>query len=306
MDPRTPKDEGSPLGDPTRFETHPSRYKHWRLTTAGEVATLVMAVDDAHPHRPGYELKLNSYDLSVDIELADAISRLRFEHPEVKCLVFTADLDRVFCSGANIYMLGLSTHSFKVNFCKFTNETRLYLEDAAEHSGLASLAACKGTTAGGGYELALACNETMLVDDGNSAVSFPETPLLAVLPGTGGLTRLVDKRKVRRDRADVFCTTAEGIKGKRAKDWGLVDHLVSRTKWDASVTEAAKALAAKQTITRGPAFVLPALDAKISADKLAYKYVELAFDPAQRTAALTVKGPDAAEDLDAVDEAPVL
>ena len=286
--------------DPTSFETHPSRYHHWKLAIDGDIARLTMAVDDAHPHKPGYELKLNSYDLSVDIELADAIQRLRFEHPEVKCVVFGADLDRVFCSGANIYMLGLSTHSFKVNFCKFTNETRLYLEDAAEHSGLASLAACKGTTAGGGYELALACNETMLVDDGNSAVSFPETPLLAVLPGTGGLTRLVDKRKVRRDRADVFCTTAEGIKGKRAKDWGLIDHLVSRTKWDATVTEAAKALAAKQTITRGPAFALPALDAKITADKLAYKFVELSFDHAQRTAALTVRGPDAAEDLDAV------
>ena len=286
--------------DPTSFETHPSRYHHWKLAIDGDIARLTMAVDDAHPHKPGYELKLNSYDLSVDIELADAIQRLRFEHPEVKCVVFGADLDRVFCSGANIYMLGLSTHSFKVNFCKFTNETRLYLEDAAADSGLASLAACKGTTAGGGYELALACNETMLVDDGNSAVSFPETPLLAVLPGTGGLTRLVDKRKVRRDRADVFCTTAEGIKGKRAKDWGLVDHLVSRTKWDQSVTDAAKALAAKQTVTRGPAFALPALDAKIAADKLTYKFVELAFDRAQRTASLTVKGPDAAEDLDAV------
>src|SRR5829696_3507920 len=231
---------------PTRFETHPSRYRHWKLSVpdagdgATDVATLVMAVDNDHPHRPGYELKLNSYDLAVDIELADAIQRLRFEHPEVKCLVITADLDRVFCSGANIYMLGQSTHSFKVNFCKFTNETRLYLEDASAQSGLASLAACKGTTAGGGYELDLACDETMLVDDGSSAVSFPETPLLAVLPGTGGLTRLVDKRKVRRDRADVFCTTAEGIKGKRTKDWGLVDHVVSRSKWDEVVAERAK------------------------------------------------------------------
>src|SRR3954471_7320155 len=250
--------------DPTLFETHPSRYRHWRLSTAGEVATLVMAVDADHPHRPGYELKLHSYDLSFDIERADAIQRLRFEHPEVKALVITAELDRVFCSGANIYMLGLSSHSFKVNFCKFTNETRLYLEDASASSGLASLCACKGTTAGGGYELALACDEAMLVDDGNSAVSFPETPLLAVLPGTGGLTRLVDKRKVRRDRADVFCTTAEGIKGKRAKDWGLVDHLVSRSKWDDVVAERANALAAKQTITRGPAFVLPALAPKVT------------------------------------------
>src|SRR3954447_1893727 len=274
---------------PTRFETHPSRYKHWKLTTSGDIATLVMAVDGDHPFRPGYELKLNSYDLSVDIELADAIQRIRFEHPEVKCLVVTADLDRVFCSGANIYMLGQSTHSFKVNFCKFTNETRMYLEDASANSGLASLAACKGTTAGGGYELALACDETMLVDDGSSAVSFPETPLLAVLPGTGGLTRLVDKRKVRRDRADVFCTTAEGIKGKRAKDWGLVDHLVSRTKWDEAVQVRAKELAAKQQVSRGPAVQLSELAPKITSNAISYRHVEVAIDAAERTAALTVK-----------------
>jgi benzoyl-CoA-dihydrodiol lyase len=284
--------------DPTTFETHPSRYKHWRLTTRGEIATLVMAVDGDHPHKPGYELKLNSYDLSVDIELADAIQRVRFEHPEVNCLVITADLDRVFCSGANIYMLGLSTHSFKVNFCKFTNETRLYLEDASAHSGLASLAACKGTTAGGGYELALACDEIMLVDDGNSAVSFPETPLLAVLPGTGGLTRLVDKRKIRRDRADVFCTTAEGIKGKRAKEWGLVDHLVSRTKWDDVVTERTKALAANQTVARGPAFQLPALEPKITPDKITYRFVELTIDSGARTGGLEVRAPETVDTFD--------
>jgi benzoyl-CoA-dihydrodiol lyase len=277
--------------DPTSFETHPSRYRHWRLSLAGDTATLVMAVDGDHPHRPGYELKLNSYDLSVDIELADAIQRLRFEHPEVKVLVITAELDRVFCSGANIYMLGLSSHSFKVSFCKFTNETRLYLEDAAASSGLASLCACKGTTAGGGYELALACNETMLVDDGSSAVSFPETPLLAVLPGTGGLTRLVDKRKVRRDRADVFCTTAEGIKGKRAKDWGLVDHVVSRSKWDEIVAARAQALAAAQTVSRGPAVQLSELAPKITSTAISYRHVEVAIDAAERTAALTVKGP---------------
>ena len=284
--------------DPTRFETHPDRYKHWKLTVAGEVATLVMAVDADHPHRPGYELKLNSYDLSVDIELADAIQRLRFEHPGVKALVITADLDRVFCSGANIYMLGLSTHSFKVNFCKFTNETRLYLEDASAHSGLGTLCACKGTTAGGGYELALACDETMLVDDGNSAVSFPETPLLAVLPGTGGLTRLVDKRKVRRDRADVFCTTAEGIKGKRAKEWGLVDHVVSRSAWDKTVAERAQAIAKRQTVTRGPAFALPPLEPKLTDGAIAYSHVEISIDRAARTANLLVRGPTAAEDPD--------
>jgi benzoyl-CoA-dihydrodiol lyase len=305
---------------PSNFETHPSRYRHWRLTiersgsagprsaaegqrgesTDGELATLVMAVDGDHPHRPGYELKLNSYDLSVDIELADAIQRLRFEHPEVKCVVITAELDRVFCSGANIYMLGQSTHSFKVNFCKYTNETRLYLEDASAHSGLASLCACKGTTAGGGYELALACDETALVDDGSSAVSFPETPLLAVLPGTGGLTRLVDKRKVRRDRADVFCTIAEGIKGKRAKDWGLVDHLVSRTKWDEAVRERARAIAAKQTVTRGPAFVLPPLEPELGPRGAVYRFVELTVDAAARTANLVVRAPDAADSFDTV------
>jgi benzoyl-CoA-dihydrodiol lyase len=279
----------------TQFETHPSRYKHWKLSVDGEVATLVMAVDSDHPHKPGYELKLNSYDLSVDIELADAVQRIRFEHPEVKALVFTADLDRVFCSGANIYMLGQSTHSFKVNFCKFTNETRLYLEDASANSGLGSLAACKGTTAGGGYELALACDEILLVDDGNSAVSFPETPLLAVLPGTGGLTRLVDKRKVRRDRADVFCTLAEGFKGKRAKDWGFVDGLVARTSWDKTVGERAKALAAKQTVTRGPKFELVEIGDS-------FQYVALELDAAERTANLVISGPDAVDTFDGAKE----
>ncbi len=299
-------DDRAQPSDPTSFDSHPSRYRHWKLTVDGEIAKLVMAVDGDHPHRPGYELKLNSYDLSVDIELADAIQRLRFEHPGVKTVVVTAELDRVFCSGANIYMLGLSTHSFKVNFCKFTNETRLYLEDASANSGLASLAACKGTTAGGGYELALACDETMLVDDGSSAVSFPETPLLAVLPGTGGLTRLVDKRKVRRDRADVFCTTAEGIKGKRAKDWNLVDQVVARTKWDETVTQRAKALAATQTVTRGPAVELPSVAPKVGsasrggANALTYKYVELTFDRAARTANLLVRGPEASEVVDLV------
>src|SRR6185436_12840228 len=203
------------------------------------------------------------------------------------------ELDRVFCSGANIYMLGSSSHTFKVNFCKFTNETRLYLEDASASSGLGALCACKGTTAGGGYELALACDETMLVDDGNSAVSFPETPLLAVLPGTGGLTRLVDKRKVRRDRADVFCTTAEGIKGKRAKEWGLVDHVVSRSKWDEVVAERARALAAKQTVARGPAVQLSELAPKVTDKAITYRYVELSVDRDERTASHLVKAPDA-------------
>ena len=280
----------------TQFETHPSRYKHWKLETNGAVASLTMAVDSDHPHKPGYELKLNSYDLSVDIELADAITRIRFEHPDVKTLVITADLDKVFCSGANIYMLGMSTHGFKVNFCKFTNETRLYIEDAAADSGIATLAACRGTTAGGGYELALACDEIMLADDGNSAVSFPETPLLAVLPGTGGLTRLVDKRKVRRDRSDVFCTMAEGIKGKRAKEWNLVDHVVPRSKWNETVAARALALTEKRPhdFASGPAVALPALEAKITDDKYSYKFVELSIDRAGRTANLLVRGPDTA------------
>ncbi|HVV88187.1 MAG TPA: 2,3-epoxybenzoyl-CoA dihydrolase [Kofleriaceae bacterium] len=278
--------------EPLQLDLHPDRYHHWRLAIDGDVATLTMAVDDEHPFRPGYELKLNSYDLAVDLELADAIQRLRFEHPEVRAVVFTADLDRVFCSGANIYLLGLSTHSFKVNFCKFTNETRLYLEDASAHSGLKSLAACKGTTAGGGYELALACDEILLVDDGNSAVSFPETPLLAVLPGTGGLTRLVDKRKVRRDRADVFCTVAEGIKGKRAKEWGLVDAVVPRSKWNETVAARAKALAASVAdVPHGPAVTLEPLAPKLTADRLAYRYVTVELDRAARTAALTIRGP---------------
>src|SRR5437868_8177227 len=260
--------------DPTSFETHPSRYHHWKLAIDGDIARLTMAVDDAHPHRPGYELKLNSYDLSVDIELADAIQRLRFEHPEVRCVVMTADIDRVFCSGANTYMLGLSTHSFKVNFCTFTNETRLYLEDASQHSGLASLCACKGTTAGGGYELALACDETVLVDDGSSAVSFPETPLLAVLPGTGGLTRLVDKRKVRRDRADVFSTLAEGLKAKRAKEWGLVDgHFLTSKFQEGVASRVEKILEEAGEGELGPGVELHPLDVEVTEAGREYRHV---------------------------------
>ena len=205
------------------FETHPDRYRHWKLTFDGPVATLSMDVQEDAGLSPGYQLKLNSYDLGVDIELADAIQRIRFEHPEVHAVVITSLKERVFCAGANIFMLRRSTHAFKVNFCKFTNETRLAIEDASRHSGIKFLAALNGICAGGGYELALACDEIILVDDGNSAVSLPETPLLGVLPGTGGLTRVVDKRKVRRDLADVFSTLAEGVKGKRAVEWRLVD-----------------------------------------------------------------------------------
>src|SRR4249919_4058998 len=230
--------------DPTSFETHPSRYKHWRLTTNGDIATLVMAVDGDHPHRPGYELKLNSYDLSVDIELADAIQRIRFEHPEARTVVITSLKERVFCAGANIYMLGGSSHGFKVNFCKFTNETRLAIEDASANSGLTFIAAVNGICAGGGYELALACDEILLVDDGSSAVSLPETPLLGVLPGTGGLTRVVDKRRVRRDLADVFGTVAEGVKGRRAVEWRLVDAVYPTSQFRDRVAKRAAELAA--------------------------------------------------------------
>ena len=278
--------------EPIGFESHPSDYKHWKLAVDGATARLTMAVDSEHPLRPGYELKLNSYDLAVDIELADAIQRVRFEHPEVRTVVLSADLDRVFCSGANIYMLGSSTHSFKVNFCKFTNETRLYMEDASAHSGIRFLAACKGTTAGGGYELALACDHIALVDDGASAVSFPETPLLGVLPGTGGLTRLVDKRKVRRDHADVFCTLAEGIKGRRAVDWGLIDELVPRSKFEQGIVERAAKLAAEvEDVPHGPAVKLAPLERIAEPDSISYRFVTLAIARAERTATLTLRAP---------------
>jgi benzoyl-CoA-dihydrodiol lyase len=277
------------------FESSPQNYKHWRFHVEGRVARLSMAVDTASAQNEGYELKLNSYDLAVDIELADAISRIRFEHPDVRTVIITADLDRVFCSGANIYMLGASTHSFKVNFCKFTNETRLYMEDASAHSGIRFLAACKGTTAGGGYELALACDEIILVDDGSSAVSFPETPLLAVLPGTGGLTRLVDKRHVRRDRADFFCTLAEGIKGKRAVEWGLVDAVVPKSKFDDFVAKRAEELADQVAdVAHGPAIELKALECVEEENAYRYRYVDLVLDRGARTATLTMKAPEAA------------
>ncbi len=277
--------------DALAFDTHPSRYRHWTLDVEGDIARLVMHTDTAAALAAGYELKLNSYDLAVDIELADAIQRLRFEHPQVKSCVVTADLDRTFCSGANIYMLGSSSHAFKVNFCKFTNETRIYMEEASAQSGLSFLAACKGTTAGGGYELALACDEIALVDDGSSAVSFPETPLLAVLPGTGGLTRLTDKRKIRRDRADYFCTLAEGIKGKRALEWGLVDALHSRSKFDDAVLARAEELAKGAQTARGPAIELAPVAPEIEGDRARYEYVDVALDRGEGTATLTVSAP---------------
>src|SRR5213082_3705998 len=225
------------------FQTSPDQYKHWKLSFDGAVATLSMDVQEDETLADGYKLKLNSYDLGVDIELADAIQRIRFEHPEVRAVVVTSLKPRIFCAGANIYMLGTSSHVFKVNFCKFTNETRCAIEDDSRHSGRRYIAALNGTASGGGYELAIACDEIYLVDDGNSAVSLPEVPLLGVLPGTGGLTRLVDKRKVRRDRADFFATTPEGVKGKRAAEWRLVDEAVPRSEFAARVRERAVALA---------------------------------------------------------------
>ena len=292
--------EPSPHASPQpiiRFDTHPSRYKHWKLSFDGAIARLVMDVSQDAPLRPGYELKLNSYDLGVDIELADAVQRLRFEHPEVKSVVVTSGQPKIFCAGANIYMLGTSSHAFKVNFCKFTNETRLGLEEACEDSGQHYIAALNGVASGGGYELALACEEILLADDGNSAVSFPETPLLAVLPGTGGLTRLVDKRKVRRDLADVFCTLAEGVRGKRAADWGLVDKSIPKSKFDQVVAERAKALAASTPDREGAGVKLEPLDVKRWKDGerqgADYRYLSLAVNRATRLAEITMLAPDA-------------
>jgi benzoyl-CoA-dihydrodiol lyase len=280
---------------PVRFETHPSRYVHWRLEIDAPVARLLMDVQEDRGLRPGYPLKLNSYDLGVDIELADAVQRLRFEHPEVRVLVVTSAKDRVFCSGANIYMLGSSTHAFKVNFCKFTNETRLSLEDASAHSGLKSLAAVNGACAGGGYELALACDEILLVDDASSAVSLPEVSLLAVLPGTGGLTRVTDKRKVRRDLADVFSSLGEGVKGKRAVQWRLVDETVPLSRFASRVPEKAGALAAAATARSGPGVELKPLEGKYSASGIEHRYVSLKVDAEARVARLVVRGPEAGE-----------
>jgi len=278
--------------EPIVFETHPDRYRHWKLEVDGEIAVLTMMVQEDGGMRPGYELKLNSYDLGVDIELNDVVQRLRFEHPGVRCVIVTGGLDRVFCAGANIHMLGSSTHAFKVNFCKFTNETRLAMEDASAKSGQRYLAALNGTCAGGGYELALACDEMVLVDDGNSAVSLPETPLLGVLPGTGGLTRLVDKRKVRRDLADVFCTVAEGVKGKRAVQWRLVDGLAPKSRFMDEVRDRAHKLAASSPAAAQQGIELKPLQKEIEPDRLTYSSVTMEFDRNARVATLTVNGPE--------------
>jgi benzoyl-CoA-dihydrodiol lyase len=275
------------------FDVHPKRYRHWKMTVDGEVATLALDVREDAGLRPGYQLKLNSYDLGVDIELADAIERLRFEQPRVRAVVVTSAKDRVFSAGANIYMLASSGHPFKVNFCKFTNETRLSLEEASRESGQRYLAALNGIASGGGYELALAADEILLVDDGNASVALPEAPLLGVLPGTGGLTRLVDKRMVRRDRADVFSTLVEGIKGKRALDWRLVDAIVPRSRFSEVVSAHAKALAAGSNRRgEGSGIELEHLDATYSETAISYPHVRVAIDPETRQAEVLVLGPE--------------
>jgi benzoyl-CoA-dihydrodiol lyase len=267
------------------FETQPDRYHHWKLSFDGPVATLTLDIAEDKPLVPGYKLKLNSYDLGVDIELADALNRIRFEHPEVKSVVITSGKSRMFCSGANIYMLGHSSHAWKVNFCKFTNETRNTIEDASANSGLKFLAALNGTTAGGGYELALACDEIAMIDDRSSTVSLPEVPLLGVLPGTGGLTRLVDKRKVRRDLADVFCTTAEGVRADRAKQWRLVDHMAKPQQFAETVKARALELAKESDRPGGQGVALTPLGEN--------RLIDVQIDPQSRTATLTIKGPEA-------------
>ncbi len=274
------------------FQTDPSRYRHWKLSFDGPVATLTMDVDPSSPLLGGYELKLNSYDLGVDIELADAVTRLRFEHPEIGAVVLCSGNDSVFCAGANIRMLAKASHGHKVNFCKFTNETRLAIEDACAHSGQRYLAAISGGAAGGGYELALTADHLMLVDDRRSAVSLPELPLLAVLPGTGGLTRLTDKRKMRRDRADVFCTTEEGVRGKRAVEWRLVDEIVPPSAWAETVRTRALAMAARTDRPNAEGISLNPLQREIEADAIIYLFVRVALDRPARRATITVLGPD--------------
>ena len=277
--------------DCVTFDVAVAEYRHWRLTIDGRVATLAMNVDEDGGLRPGYKLKLNSYDLGVDIELHDILQRIRFEHPEVACVVLTSARERMFCAGANIYMLGTSSHAWKVNFCKFTNETRNGMEDSSRHDGLKFLAAINGTCAGGGYELALACDEILLVDDRSSAVSLPEVPLLGVLPGTGGLTRLVDKRKVRRDLADVFCTNPDGVKGVRAKQWGLVDDVAPPAKFAELVrARAEKLVASSSRPADAKGIKLNPLQRSIDENGYHYEYVDVTFDRAARTATLTVRG----------------
>jgi benzoyl-CoA-dihydrodiol lyase len=285
--------------EPVRFETHPDRYRHWKVEYpaehAGAVARIVMDVKEDGGLRPGYPLKLNSYDLGVDIELADALSRIRFEQPQVKAIVFSSAKDKIFCSGANIYMLGSSSHAFKVNFCKYTNETRLGLEEMSSEGGVGALAALNGTASGGGYELAIACDEIVLTDDGSSAVSLPEAPLLGVLPGTGGLTRLVDKRKIRRDLADAFSTVAEGVRGKRAAEWNIVDEAPAKAKFEEAVKRRLAAMVARSKRKAFKPVLLTPLEAKRDANAVTYKYVTVELDHAARKGTVTVRAPSGPE-----------
>lgn len=276
------------------FDRHPDNYRHWQLSVEDDIATMTLMVDENGGLVPGYELKMNSYDLGVDIELNDALQRLRFEYPKVRTVIITSGLEKMFCAGANIYMLGTSSHGWKVNFCKFTNETRNSIEDSSRHSGIKFIAACNGTTAGGGYELALACDEIFLIDDRSSAVSLPEVPLLGVLPGTGGLTRLTDKRKVRHDLADVFCTNPDGVRGRRAKEWKLVDEVVPRNSFDEKVKARAKQLAVgSPRPEQASGIKLTPLDRQIDKSGYHYRYVDAALDEEAGVATITISAPDA-------------
>jgi len=284
------------------YRTDPSQYRHWKLSVAGHLARLVLNIDEGGGLRPGYQLKLNSYDLGVDIELHDALNRLRFEHPQVQCVIVTSSRERIFCSGANIFMLGLSSHAWKVNFCKFTNETRNGMEDSSRHEGLKFLAAVNGACAGGGYELALACDEIVLVDDRSSSVSLPEVPLLGVLPGTGGLTRVTDKRKVRHDVADMFCTSVEGVRGQRAVDWRLVDAIAKPAQFAQTIEERARQLAG--TSDRAPAnqgITLPRIERSETEDSVVYEHVAVHINRMRRTATLTVKAPQGPQPANAAE-----
>ncbi len=294
-----PQTDPAQARTPISFDAHPDTYYHWKLAVEGAVATLSMSVNEDKGLKPGYKLKLNSYDLGVDIELHDALQRIRFEHPSVRTVVLTSARERMFCSGANIYMLGLSTHGWKVNFCKFTNETRNGIEDSSRHSGLKFLAAVNGTVAGGGYELALACDEILMIDDRSSTVSLPEVPLLGVMPGTGGLTRVPDKRKVRRDLADVFCTTSEGVRADRAKQWKLVDHIAKPQAFAQAVADRVAALTAQSgRIGSGKGVTLTPLERTIDDAGYHYEHVDAGVDRKTRVATITVCGPKTAQPAD--------